>query len=222
MAGAFHHPGKREWAGMILDFLGKHLYRLFFKVEIRYPKNLTHKGPVLILAKHSSNHDVPLGLPAIKRMFRRQDVWAIMKDSLARPMFGGLFLKAGGIPVNRSNPAQSKEQLLFARRVLYDNHVVVIFPEQTRIPARMGEGKSGGFRFIVGKPKTPIAINCIGYEYKKGFLRTRVIIRCGKTKYFSTAQNANRFIHERMLDIAWLSNLHYPYQAEQLYHKLPA
>ncbi|MEM7184033.1 MAG: lysophospholipid acyltransferase family protein [Spirochaetota bacterium] len=205
------HPGKKSFAEKIVDFIGRHLYRLFFQVEIRYPKRLPKKGPVLILAKHCSNHDVPLGLPAIKRMFRRKDVWAIMKDSLANPWFLGIFLKAGGIPINRENPTLSKTQLLFAREVLYQDQIMIIFPEQTRIPEAMGEGKSAGFRFIAGKPQEPLAVNCIGYEYKKGRWRDKVTIRCGKTKYFHRGDNAEQFLHKRMLEIAWLSNLQYPF-----------
>ena len=140
-----------------------------------------------------------------------RNAWCIIKDSLTSPYFFGFFLKIGGIPVDRKNPEKSKEQLLYARKVLHEGNALVIFPEQSRHMGKMGRGKSPGFRFITGKPSEPIDILCVGMEYSKGLFRRKLIIRFGEIKKYSKSDNPETFLHECMLEIAKLSNLEYKF-----------
>ena len=112
----------------------------------------------------------------------------------------------------QKNPEKSKKFLMLARHVLYDGNAVVMFPEQTRVPAKMGKGHSPGFRFIAGRPSQPLAVNSLGFRYKKSFIRTDVFIRIGKTAYYDKYQDADMFLHDRMHEIAELSLLTYPYR----------
>ncbi|MDZ4725996.1 MAG: lysophospholipid acyltransferase family protein [Leptospira sp.] len=205
------HPGKSKLTSKILYLIGKYIYALRFKIVIQTLGPLEPKGPLLILSKHCSNHDIVAGLPSMIDTFHRDDAWCIIKDNLVKPYFFGFFLKIGGIPVDRKNPEKSKEQLLFARKTLYDGNLLVIFPEQSRHMTRMGKGKSPGFRFIVGKPAEPLQIICVGLEYKKGFPRTKIFIRFGNPKFFAKSDDPEIFLHDCMLEIANLSNKEYKF-----------
>lgn len=205
------HPGKSKILSNILSFVGKYLYAIRFKIKIEVPPNLKPEGPVLVLSKHCSNHDMVVGLPAMADHLHRKDAWCIIKDSLTKPYFLGFFLKIGGIPIDRKNPDKSKEQLLFARKTLYDGNVLVLFPEQSRHRGKMGKGKSPGFRFIAGKPAEPIQVICVGLEYEDGFPRRKLTIRFGSPRSYSKKDDAEVFLHECMLEIAKLSNLVYKF-----------
>ncbi|MCB1192009.1 MAG: 1-acyl-sn-glycerol-3-phosphate acyltransferase [Leptospiraceae bacterium] len=204
------HPGKTAWASNILYFMGNFLYKLRFNISYEIQENLQIEGPVLILSKHSSNHDIPIGYPLIVKVLKRH-AWCIIKDELTKPVFFGFFLKIGGIPIDRKNPEKSKKSLALAKKTLYDGNAMVLFPEQSRHYGKMGKGKLPGFRFIVGKPSTPLAVVCAGYDYKKGFLRKQVIIRFGKAQYFSKQDSPDEFLHNCMIQIAELSGLKYPF-----------
>jgi 1-acyl-sn-glycerol-3-phosphate acyltransferase len=205
------HPGKSKTISRILYFVGKYLYALRFKILVEVPENLKLEGPLLVLSKHCSNHDIVLGLPAMADYLGRKDAWCIIKDSLTKPYFFNFFLKIGGIPVDRKNPEKSKEQLLFARKTLYDGNLLVIFPEQSRHPTRVGKGKSPGFRFIAGKPVTPINTICVGLQYEPGFPRNKLTIRFGSPKLYSKKDDAELFLYECMLEIAKLSGMVYKF-----------
>ncbi|MCB1158440.1 MAG: 1-acyl-sn-glycerol-3-phosphate acyltransferase [Leptospiraceae bacterium] len=204
------HPGKRRIPSGILYILGSAFYRIFFNVRIEGTENIPNEGPLLILSKHSSYHDIPLGYSVLTRASgKRNDFWCVMKDALASPIFMGFFLKCGGVPINRENPEKSKSQLILARKVLHAGNMLGIFPEQTRVPGKMGRGKEAGFRFVMGKPKEKVAVVCLGISYEKGFLRKKATLKIGKVHFFQSGMDASQFFHERMVEMGELSGFSY-------------
>lgn len=207
------HPGKTRFATRVIHFLSRRLIRLFFKTKIEGIENIPQSGTsCLVLAKHIRNEDIPLGLGTL--LEKRKDVWCIMKSELANPKFRGFFLHCGGIAIDRKRPEKSKQQLLTAREILYDNQLVTIFPEQTFFPKKMGQGKVPGFRFVAGKPKEPIYVLPIGFRYTKGrwYKRPAVIIKVGPASMYSKHDDPAVFLHDRMVEIAELSGLEYKYE----------
>jgi 1-acyl-sn-glycerol-3-phosphate acyltransferase len=199
------------WAANIIYGLSRMVMPLRYKVEFEGAENLPKEGPVLLLAKHQRLDDIPLGLMVLQR-FCRKDIYCIMKDSLAKWYFFGLIVRAGGIPLNRKNPEKSKLPLLFARDMLHAGKLMVIFPEQTFFPNKMGRGKTPGFRFIAGRPEKPLNVNVIGFRYKKEGFRTTAHIRIGQTTQYDATNDPDEFLHERMHQMAELSLLTYPYK----------
>lgn len=186
--------------------------RLKYSIRIEGSGNFPDTGPLLVLAKHQRLDDIPLGLGALHAAGRRRDHWCVMKDSLAAPHFFGFFLKCGGMPINRREAIKSKGWLLFARHRLHEGNAVVIFPEQTLFPHKMGKGKAPGFRFVAGRPEHPIPVGCVGFSYEKlRFGRVKVTVRLGKTTPYGPHDDAEHFLHDRMLEMAELSSLHYPH-----------
>ncbi len=204
------HPGKSRLNSLLLYLFGRYFMALFYRIECTGAENINKTGPVLLLAKHQKIDDIPLGMAYMHGNSRR-DIWCVMKDSLTKWYFFDFFVKCGGISINRRNPEKSKANLLLARKILYDGNLVVMFPEQTLFFGKMGRGKTPGFRFIAGKPSAPIAVNSLGFRYKKGFLRTHVFIRVGPTTMYEKHSDPDVFLHDRMHDMAELSLLKYPY-----------
>jgi 1-acyl-sn-glycerol-3-phosphate acyltransferase len=208
------HPGKSLWRSELIRLFGKVGLALRFNITVEGHGNLPTSGPCLVLAKHQRYVDVPLGLQALVHILheRKHDIWCVMKDNLVGGVFGDFFLRCGGIPLNRNNPEKSKEQLLFARNRLHEGRIVVVFPEQTLYPWKMGRGRPAGFRFITGKPPGPVAVNCVGFEYTQtSFPRVSVKIRVGPPSYYSAGDDPEHFLHDRMEEIASLSNLKYSF-----------
>lgn len=205
------HPGQNIFLSNVFNILGGLIYSFFFKVRVQSEHAIPASGPVLILSKHWTLADVPLGKIAVTKDSGRH-LWCVMKDSLAKPPFGWFLLRQGGIPINRSNPEKSKADLLLARNVLNDGQMLCIFPEQTIVPNKMGRGRLPGFRFIASKPKNPIAVLCIGFRYtKRRFRRTLVDIKIGAPREFQKGDDHAAFLHERMQEIARLSDMKYPH-----------
>lgn len=203
------HPGQSLFLSALFNVVVAFAYTFIYKIRVKSAKGIPAEGPVIILAKHWSLADVPLGKLAVTRDSGRH-LWCVMKASLASGPFGGLMLKVGGIPINRDNPEKSKNDLLLARHVLHDGAMLCVFPEQTTVPKKMGRGRSPGFRFIMGRPERPIGVVCIGFHYtKRRFRRTLVDIHIGEATYFTKHDDAETFLHERMRDIARLSRLEY-------------
>lgn len=214
------HPGKKWFASNLLALLGRLASVLLYKVKIISSPDLKINGPVLILAKHSIEIDIPLGYYAMLVAIGRH-AWCIMKASLARSRYLGFYWKIGGIPLDRDKPEKSKHMLVHAKRVLYDldesgrrkgnGNVMVLFPEETTYWQTMGEGQAAGFRFIVGKPNIPLNVVCAGFRYSKGFIRTNLDIEFGPMRQFTKDDDHAVFLHDRMVEIAELSNLPYPF-----------
>lgn len=187
--------------------------RVKYSISVEGHGNFPESGPLLVLAKHQRIDDIPLGLGGLNTACTRRDHWCVMKDALAAPHFFGFFLKCGGIPINRREAARSKGWLLFARHKLHEGNAVVIFPEQTFFPNKMGKGKVPGFRFVAGRPEHPIPVACLGFSYEKlKFGRMKVTIRLGKPTMYGPHDDAEHFLHDRMIEMAELSKLHYPHE----------
>ncbi|HMV42834.1 MAG TPA: lysophospholipid acyltransferase family protein [Leptospiraceae bacterium] len=203
------HPGQTWFATLSIYFFGSVILRLFYKIKIEGGENIPKEGALIVLAKHQRLNDIPLGCAAFYVKARRR-LWCIMKDSLSNPFLGGYLLKCGGIPIDRKNPEKTKESFTFAKHVLHHNQVLTLFPEQTFFPWKMGRGKVPGFRVLAGKPAHPLQVICVGFEYgKEKWGRTSVTIRIGKVSYFTKEDSPELFLHEKMKEIASLSNLEY-------------
>jgi 1-acyl-sn-glycerol-3-phosphate acyltransferase len=203
------HPGQSLFLSTLFNVVGGLLYSLRFQVRITSEHLIPPTGPVLVLAKHWSLADVPLGKIAITKDSGRH-LWCVMKESLARGPFGWFLLRQGGIPINRQNPEKSKHDLLLARRVLNEGHVLCLFPEQTIVPGKMGRGRLPGFRFVTNKPEQPIPVLCVGFHYhKRKYRRTLVEVNIGAPRMMTAEDDPAEFLQERMHEIARLSGLEY-------------
>ncbi|MEM7180059.1 MAG: lysophospholipid acyltransferase family protein [Spirochaetota bacterium] len=202
------HPGQSKWHAYAIIFLGGFLARLLYKIRIHGATNVPLQDSLMVLSKHQRFADIPLGTYALWSESKRHP-WAIMKDSLAGPIFRKFFQRCGGIPINRKNPEKSKSQFAFAKEVLLQKQILTVFPEQTLYPGKMGKGKEGGFKLITGNLQESLAVICVGFRYQKLLFRTQVDIHIGTVKNLLAGENVSAFFVERMQEIAELSAMQY-------------
>jgi 1-acyl-sn-glycerol-3-phosphate acyltransferase len=117
---------------------------------------------VMIVAPHTSNWDMPIGM-AIVFAFKLKLNW-LAKESLFRWHFGGLIRWLGGIPINRSKScdvvARSIQTFKDKKKM-----VMVVAPEGTRKKANYW--KTGFYHIALGA-NVPIVMGFIDYARKVG------------------------------------------------------
>jgi 1-acyl-sn-glycerol-3-phosphate acyltransferase len=124
---------------------------------------LTGHKYVLVVAPHTSNWDLPVGLVCghALGLFADWRCGFMIKDSATRwPLIGRLLKWFGGIPVNRQAPQNLVDQMLevFERN---ERLLVAVTPEGTR--ERREYWKTGFYRIAL-KAQVPIALAYLDYK----------------------------------------------------------
>lgn len=117
---------------------------------------------VIILAPHTSNWDLPIGL-AIAFALKLRGYW-LGKDDLFRWPFHGFFRWLGGIPINRSKSSDVVVQMVQVFKE-WENFTMVLTPEGTR--KKVTYWKSG-FWHIARCANVPIVLAFLDYLRKAG------------------------------------------------------
>jgi 1-acyl-sn-glycerol-3-phosphate acyltransferase len=149
----------------LLERLGQFLLRLIgWRVEAGLP---TESKFVLIVAPHTSNWDLPIGLICAFAigLMRNWRVGYMAKDSAVRwPVIGRVMKWFGAIPINRRAANNLVEQMAAVFRQ-HDRLLLGIAPEGTR--KKTSYWKSG-FYHIALKARVPIALAFLDYRRKVG------------------------------------------------------
>lgn len=124
---------------------------------------------VMIVAPHTSNWDMPIGM-AIVFAFKLKLSW-LAKESLFRWPFGGFIKWLGGIPIDRSKSSNLVAQSI---QTFNDNDkmVMVVAPEGTR--KKVDYWKTG-FYYIARGANVPIVMSFIDYARKAGGIGPMII-----------------------------------------------
>jgi len=139
--------------------LGKFLCHLFFKLtrgfQVSGQENVPKRGPVVLIANHTSYLDPPaLGVASPRR------VYFMAKEELFRiPLFGWLLKGLGAFPVKRGTP--DRRAFKRALAVLAAGNVLGIFPEGTRSKTgELGPAEEGAAVLALrsGAPVVPAGI----------------------------------------------------------------
>lgn len=173
----------------------------FFKLRTEGQGNLPTKSAFILLPKHQRWEDIPLLSLAAPR-----PLYYIAKYELFRHFISGWVLSsAGGIPLNRARPLESRRSLKMMVEFLREGDGVVIFPEGTYYKNRMGPGHAGLVRMILSRFTLPLIPVGIRYTAEKG--RTHVLIDFGKPIYQESTANSGEFIDLIIKEISILSGL---------------
>ncbi len=114
---------------------------------------------ILIVAPHTSNWDLPLGILA--RCAKQMDIRFLAKKEIFVFPFSTFLRWLGGEPVDRSKTLNMVSQIA----TLFDQHekfILGIAPEGTRSPVKRWKF---GFYHIALQAKVPILL--VGFDYKK-------------------------------------------------------
>jgi 1-acyl-sn-glycerol-3-phosphate acyltransferase len=124
---------------------------------------------VLVVAPHTSNWDVPVGLLcayALGLLFEWPYGVMIKAPALRWPVVGPLLRRLGGIPIDRSAPNNVVEQMVEAFQAR-ERLMLAITPEGTR--KKTAYWKSGFYHIAVAA-RVPIVLAYLDYGRKAGGL----------------------------------------------------
>lgn len=175
----------------------------FFSIEALGLQNLPQDRAFILLSKHQRWEDIPLLSLATPR-----PLYYIAKSELFKNALGNRFFTAlGGIPLNRQRPLESRRFLQATIELLQKGEGVVIFPEGTYYPNKMGPGQSGMIRFVLSRLSLPFIPVGITYAAETRWQRIRVCIHFGEALRAGAGSTADTFVNRMMKEIAALSRL---------------
>lgn len=106
------------------------LVRLIYRMKVTGIENDPGKGPLIICANHTSNHDVVVLGAAVKSQLRY-----FAKASLFKvPVLRSIIKLLGAFPVDKSTVSSSYGAIKKSLELLHDGQVVSIFPQGRRVP----------------------------------------------------------------------------------------
>ncbi len=194
-------PGRNEGFFQVFILLVRALLTPFFRIEVEGLKNLPRDSAFVLLCKHQRWEDIPLLGLATPRPLYYIAKYELFKNALSNRFFSTL----GGIPLNRRRPLASRRFLQATIDLLEKGQGVVIFPEGTYYPNKMGPGQIGMVKFVLSRLKLPFIP--VGINYSVGRRRHRVRIHFGKAFHADPTLAAETFVNRMMKEIAVLSGL---------------
>jgi 1-acyl-sn-glycerol-3-phosphate acyltransferase len=194
-------PGRNDAFIRALKILVRVWLTPFFRMEVGGLKNLPRDRAFILLSKHQRWQDIPLLSLATPRPLYYIAKYELFKNALSNRFFSAL----GGIPLNRGRPLESRRFLQAIIQLLEKGEGVVIFPEGTYYPNKMGPGQTGMIKFVLSRLKLPFIP--VGINYAANGWRTRVRINFGKAFHADPTVAADSFVRHMMKEIAALSGL---------------
>lgn len=136
----------------------------------------------------------------------KRPIFYVAKHQLFQNRLSRWFISSlGGIALNRDRPVESRGSIRGLRALLARGEGIVIFPEGTYYPGRMGPGRSGLIRMILSR----MSVTCIpvGIRYSGEGFRKTVRIVFGQPLPERTGEGGEEFFTRMMQEIARLSGL---------------
>jgi 1-acyl-sn-glycerol-3-phosphate acyltransferase len=176
------------------------LFAPFNAFNVEGVGHIPRNGGFLLLPKHQRWVDIPyLGMACSRPLCY------VAKVELFKTRLGSYFFRAlGGIPLGR-RPIATRHSLRAIRNALLAGHGVVLFPEGTYVPGRMGDGRSGLLRYLI--KNTPVPLVPVGIAYTVVNARRTVTLRFGKAQSPAREGRVERLLNEILGRIADLSGL---------------
>lgn len=174
-------------------------------VRVEGLEHLPPAGPVIICPKHQRWEDilaVGLALPP--------PLYYIAKAELFVHPGVREFLRAlGGVPVNRADPRATLSSFRQLLPLLKNRARLVLFPEGTYVPGRVGPGKHRLIQWLLKlqgeNGLAPLPFLPVGLSYQLAGPRWSVTVRLGAPRLATGPKEAKTFTRALMADIARLS-----------------
>jgi 1-acyl-sn-glycerol-3-phosphate acyltransferase len=130
-------PGSWPWLHDLARWLGSWIFLAPFRLRVRGRERVPARGPIVVVANHSSLLDGPLVFAAVRR---RRPVFLIKQEMFRGPLRWAL-PRIGQLAVRRGEP--DRVPLLAAVRVLAAGGVVGVFPEGHRGAGDVAQAENG-------------------------------------------------------------------------------
>lgn len=116
------------------------------KVEVIGAENIPKEGPVVFVANHQGNFDIPLMLGYIDK----PKGFIAKAETEKMPIVGGWMRYMQCVFMDRKNPRAALKAIKQGINIVKSGHSIVIFPEGTRsLDGQMGEFKPGSFKLAM-------------------------------------------------------------------------
>ncbi len=136
-------------------FVVRPLLRVWFRMRVEGAEHVPASGAAIVAPNHKSFLDA-----FFVGIATRRHVHYMAKSELFRGPLGWLFTRLGAFPVRRGE--SDADAIATARKLLDEGHVLVIFPEGTRVEERdvLGSPHHGAGRLALetGAPIVPAAV----------------------------------------------------------------
>lgn len=184
-----------------IRLLGYPYFHTRYKLVIQGQEHIPPQCPAILLAKHQSWTDIPILTLAIKHHIH----YVAKKELFEKPLIKNFFYLMGGIPIDRKNPLNSLDSFKYIHYILSRRQYLVIFPEGTYFPNRMGPGKYRLIQLILKyqeENRGQLPFVPIGIKYEERNWRQKVNITIGLPLYAKAEQGAEEFTRLIMTEIA--------------------
>ena len=181
-----------NWFYAAMRALAVAVMRLLFRVEAIGNANIPERGPVLLVANHSSLLDPPL----IGGMSDRQLTYLAKAELFKIPLFGALIRGLNARPIRREGADPGA--LRTARHVLQEGGALLVFPEGTRGEEgviRAAKPGAGLLAVSSGAAVVPVYVSGSGRAWPRGRRLPRpskVTVTFGKPLRFEAERGADR------------------------------
>jgi 1-acyl-sn-glycerol-3-phosphate acyltransferase len=193
--------GRKKWLFRGTKSVSRVLLSPFFCIEIQGEENLPRDSAFILLPKHQRWEDIPiLGVASPNPLY-----YVAKYELFLNPLSGWFLRSVGGIPLNRNRPLESRRSIRAMIEFLKNGEGVVVFPEGTYYPDKMGPGRVGIIRVILSRLTLPFIP--LGINYSDQGPRTLVRLRFGKPLLVDPEMPPNAFLEQMMGQIAELSAL---------------
>ena len=186
------------------------IFPLVYDFRIAGTENLPKESAFLLLPKHQCWQDIPIIAVATPR-----PLYFMAKHELfLNPITNWILTSMGGIPLNRQQPLRSRNAIRAMMQFLKKSEGVVVFPEGTYYPGRMGPGKGGILKLVISRLSLPLIP--VGIRYNKNIFRTRVTITFGAPIEPRKKSSGDKTLSQVMHAISALSRLKGPSQEKNI------
>lgn len=133
------HKKTVSWAKSLIKLAGG-------QVTVVGEENIPKEGPLVFVANHQSNFDIPTMIAYINR----PKGFIAKAETKKMPIVGGWMAFMRCVFLDRDNPRAALKSIKAGIEIVKSGHPIVIFPEGTRsLDGTVGEFKAGSFKLAM-------------------------------------------------------------------------
>lgn len=209
-------PGHKPWVYRVVRVLCWTFLPLWYRTKITGRENLPETGPVVIVAKHQSFFDIPLTGMALGPVF---PCYVAKHQLFATKLLRWFISALGGVPLNRDRPETFLSTFRRLRRLIKTNCLVVLYPEGTYFPDKVGPARVGMIDLMLKfqeKSGRLLHFVPLGIRYTKLAWRTAVHLDFGRPRLASGPDESDELTLALSRDLVELTGLPGPEPGEEL------
>ncbi len=208
--------GHKAWVYRLVRLMCWIFLPLRYRIRITGREHLPEAGPVVIVAKHQRFVDIPLTGMALGPVF--PCYVAKHQLFLSKPL--AWFITAlGGVPLHRERPEKHMSTFRRLRRLIQRNCLVVLYPEGTYIPGKVGPARVGMIDLMLKfqeKSGRMLQFVPLGIRYTKLAWRTAVNLSFGLPRQVPGPESSRDLTLALSRDLVELTGLPGPEPGEEL------